>query len=92
MARTPQTISPNAAPQNTTKVHPTAPHASDEPFFIFPSAHRAPESGHGHTDKPEKSQTGSCFANDTPDAARHHSPSPSSKPHKIIHLRGLRKR
>ena len=37
MARAPQTISHNAAPRNTTKVHPTAPHASDEPFF-YPSA------------------------------------------------------
>ena len=27
-------------------VHPIAPSASDEPFFISPSAHRAPESAH----------------------------------------------
>jgi len=38
-------------------VHPIAPSASDEPFFIFPFAHCTSESGHGRTDKPEKSQT-----------------------------------
>ena len=115
MARTPQTISPDAArnhpltgaptsttashlgsysannklesatPQNTTKVHPTAPRTSDEPFFC-PSA--------AAVLTPSRPPTLTCCHQQP----KHHRRAPkpptfaSSKPHKITHLRGRRKR
>ncbi len=66
-------------------VHPIAPSASDEPFFISPSAPRT------------YSLPTTCPKAITPEHdRRNHRPKPPtfapSKPHKITHLRGLRKR